>query len=143
MSNPPTPPSDEWTPLFRTSPFLDLIGPLFQRPNDNGDGGFAIGLRIKEELCNARQGAHGGVLATLADISLGYVSSSSVEPAAALTTANLSLDYAGTVKLGDWLESHVDVQRVGGRAAFANCFLMVGDKRMARASAVFIRSGDV
>ena len=72
MSKPLTPPSDAWQPLFRTSPFLDLIGPLFQRPNDGDDGGFVIGLRIEEKLCNARQGAHGGVLATLADISLGY-----------------------------------------------------------------------
>ena len=60
-----------------------------------------------------------------------------------LTTTNLTLDYVGAVNLGDWLESHVDVQRVGGRTAFANCYLMVGDKRLARASAVFIRSDGI
>ena len=52
-------------------------------------------------------------------------------------TANLSIDYAGTAKLGDWIEIEVDVQKVGKSMAFANCYFYVGSKRVARASAVF------
>ena len=35
--------------------------------------------------------------------------STAATPPTALTTANLTLDYAGTAKIGDWLETHVDV----------------------------------
>jgi hypothetical protein len=37
--------------------------------------------------------------------------------------------------------STVDVQRVGARLAFANCYLHCGDQRLARASAVFANTG--
>lgn len=127
-----------WRPLFRTSPFLDTIGPLYQR--DDEDGGFVIGLRIQPKHANARGLAHGGVLMTLADIALGYRSAFSVEPPVSLTTASLTTDFAGSAKLGDWLEAHVEVQKVGGRMAFANAYLVVDGQRIARASAVFARN---
>jgi acyl-coenzyme A thioesterase 13 len=38
--------------------------------------------------------------------------------------------------------AHVDVHKVGGRLAFANCYLKVGDERIVHASAVFARTGD-
>jgi hypothetical protein len=37
----------------------------------------------------------------------------STKPPTALTTANLTRDYAGTAKIGDWLGTRVDVQRLG------------------------------
>jgi acyl-coenzyme A thioesterase 13 len=42
-------------PLFRTSPFLDALGP-FYRPTTPG---FVIGLRVAEKHANARSSAHG------------------------------------------------------------------------------------
>ena len=133
----PRPPAG-FEPLFRTSPFLDLVGPFFYRKQE--DGGFVVGLRILPKHANARGGAHGGLLLTLIDIALGYRAALSQEPPAALTTANLSADFAGAPKIGDWIEAHVDVQKVGGRLAFANAFLVVNGDRMVRASAVFARS---
>jgi hypothetical protein len=32
-----------------------------------------------------------------------------------LTTANLSTDFAGSTKLGGWLEARADIQKLGGR----------------------------
>jgi acyl-coenzyme A thioesterase PaaI-like protein len=43
----------------------------------------------------------------------------------------------GAAKLGDWIEAHADVQKVGRSMAFANCYFMVNDKRIVRASGVF------
>ena len=60
-----------FAPLFRTSPFLDLLGPFFYRPVESG---FVIGLRVDENHGNARGAAHDGFLLTLADIALGYTS---------------------------------------------------------------------
>jgi acyl-CoA thioesterase FadM len=54
-------------------------------------------------------------------------------------TAHLSVDYAGSAKVGDWIESKVEIQRVGSRLAFANCYLMVENRPIVRASAIFAR----
>ena len=125
-------------PLFRTSPVLELIGPLFSK----GKGaGLVIGLRVDVKHCNARGTVHGGILATLADVALGYTLASATTPPANLVTASLTLDYAGTAKIGDWLETHVDIQKQGNRLAFANCYITTGEQRIVRASAVFLVAG--
>ena len=127
-------------PLFRTSPVLDLIGPLYCR----GEGaGLAIGLRVEAKHCNARGTVHGGILATLADVALGYTMAFSSEPPASLVTANLSLDFAGSAKIGDWIETGVDIQKQGSRLSFANCYITAGGQRIVRASAVFLVSGQL
>jgi acyl-coenzyme A thioesterase 13 len=59
-----------------------------------------------------------------------------------LTTASVTTDFAGGAKVGDWVEAHVDVHKVGGRLAFANCYLVCNGERIVHASAVFARSGD-
>jgi acyl-coenzyme A thioesterase 13 len=125
-------------PLFRTSPVLDLIGQLYFR----GEGKqLAIGLRAEAKHCNSRGTVHGGILATLADVALGYTMAFASDPPGNLVTANLSLDYAGTAKAGDWLETQVDIQKQGSRLSFANCYILVGEQRIVRASAVFAAAG--
>jgi len=125
-------------PLFRTSPVLDLIGPLYFR----GEGkDLAIGLRAEAKHCNSRGTVHGGILATLADVALGYTMAFASDPPSNLVTASLSLDYAGTARAGDWLQAHVDVQKQGSRLSFANCYILVGEQRIVRASAVFAVAG--
>jgi acyl-coenzyme A thioesterase 13 len=44
--------------------------------------------------------------------------------------------------VGDWIEAHVDVHKVGGRMAFANCYIVRDGERIVHASGVFARSGD-
>jgi acyl-coenzyme A thioesterase 13 len=137
MSDPNPAPGFE--PLFRTSPFLETVGPLFYRRDP--ERGLVIGLRIAEKHANARGIAHGGLLVTLADIALGYATAFARDPPEGLITANLTADFAGVAKIGDWVEAHVDLQKLGRRLAFANAFLIVDDERIVRASAVFTRTG--
>ena len=124
-------------PLFRTSPFLETLGPFLFRRIGNG---FVLGLRVAEKHTNARGTAHGGLLLTLSDIALGYTAAFSEEPPLSLTTANICADFAGHAKIGDWVEAHVDIQKIGHRLVFANAYLVVGAERIARASAVFARN---
>ena len=126
-----------FAPLFRTSPFLEMLGPFFYRRTEHA---FVIGLRVEDKHTNARGTAHGGLLLTLADIALGYSAAFSTDPPLSLTTANISADLAGHARVGDWVEAHVDVQKIGGRLVFANAYLLVGSERIARASAVFARN---
>jgi acyl-coenzyme A thioesterase 13 len=118
----------------RTSPFLDLIGPLWSR---RGEAGLELALAIDERHVNGRGFAHGGVLAALADVALGYAASSSTEPPVRLITASLTIDFVGPVRSGQVVIATVDVQRVGRRVAFANCYLHCDSERVVRASAVF------
>lgn len=123
-----------FTPHSRSSPYLDVIGPLLSRRN-NGRLEFAI--EIDERHVNGRGAVHGGVLAGFADVALGYATSGSVDPPLHLSTANLNLDFAGAAKQGSTVIAVVDVMRIGRRLAFANCDLWCEERRVARASAVF------
>jgi acyl-coenzyme A thioesterase 13 len=125
-------------PLSRTSPLLDLVGPVYAR---GAGSDLVLGLRAETKHCNARGTVHGGMLATLADVALGYTMAFASDPPGNLVTANLSLDYAGTAKAGDWLEAQVDIQKQGSRLSFANCYILVGAQRIVRASAVFVAAG--
>jgi acyl-coenzyme A thioesterase 13 len=135
-SEPNPPPGFE--PLFRTSPFLETVGPLFYRKEPGGS--FVIGLRILPKHANSRGSAHGGLLMTLLDIALGYTTGLSQDPPAGLTTASLTADFVRAPLVGEWVEARVDVQKVGGRLAFANAFLVVDGERVVRGSAVFARN---
>lgn len=123
-----------WEPLRRGGPFLHLFGPLYAR---TVEGRLVIGLRILEKHLNVRGIAHGGMLVTLADSALGIVLSTGGAAPGPMVTVSLTTDFADAARLGDWVEARVDVQKVGSRLAFANCYLVVGERRILRASGVF------
>jgi acyl-coenzyme A thioesterase 13 len=124
-----------FSPIFRTSPFLQTIGPVYSK----GLGSeLVLGLRVSEKHANARGALHGGVIASMADVALGYGLATSTDPPIRMVTANLTLDFAGAARIGDWLETSVDIQKLGARLAFANAYFHVGEERIARASAVFL-----
>ena len=121
-------------PMSRSSPFADLIGPIYQKRKGRQ---LLIAIRAEQKHCNMRGHVHGGVIGTLADIAMGYSTAFSTEPPTPMVTVNLSIDFLGTVDQGDWIEIHTDVQKVGRSLAFASCHVHVGSARIARASAVF------
>ena len=121
-------------PIFRSSPYLDLLGPIYNKLTQHG---LNIGLRAEGKHCNARGLVHGGVFSSLADVALGYNAAFIGEEPVPMVTASLTIDYAGSAKLGDWIEVEVDVQKVGRSMAFANCYFVVDARRIARASGVF------
>jgi acyl-coenzyme A thioesterase 13 len=121
-------------PVSRTSPFADLIGPIYQKAEANQ---LIFAVRAEQKHCNVRGHVHGGVLGTLADIAMGYSTAFSTDPPTPIVTVNLSIDFTGKADQGDWIEIHTDVLKVGRNLAFANCHLRVGAARIGRASAVF------
>jgi acyl-coenzyme A thioesterase 13 len=125
-------------PLPAASPFNQLVGPLHVRH----DGERAsIGLSVEEKHSNSRGICHGGVLATLADLALGYALMAKIGARGGFVTAHLDLDYAGAAQVGDWIHSEVEVQRVGSRLAFATGYLCVGESRIVRISGIFALPG--
>ena len=125
-------------PLPSASPFNELVGPLHEK---RGEGSISIGLRVEKKHSNSRGICHGGVLATLADLALGYGMMARTVSRGGFVTAQLSIDYAGAAEIGDWIHSEVEVQRVGSRLAFANGYLCVGANRILRMSGIFALPG--
>jgi len=120
--------------LHRESNFIQLIGPFYQKRC--GDT-LRIAMRAEEKHCNMRGDVHGGVVSSLADMAMGYNIAFSQQPPVSAVTASLTVDYVGRISRGDWLEVEVDIQKMGKRLVFANCFFYVGERRVARANAVF------
>jgi acyl-coenzyme A thioesterase 13 len=126
--------AEGYTALFRSSPFLDRTGPFYSKGRGQT---LSIGLRVLDHHLNARGLAHGGVLLTMADIALGYAMATAADPPISAVTSQISADFAGSARLGDWVESRADIQKIGKTLAFANIYLLVGDARIVRASGVF------
>lgn len=123
-----------YEPLFRESPFVNLIGPFHQKKTDTT---LDIGLRIVEKHCNIRKDLHGGVLSAFADFAMGYNIAFSEEPRISAVTANLNVDYLGRAAVGDWLEARVELVKKGKRIIFANCYFYVDDHLVAKANGLF------
>ena len=143
MSAPTPAVPDGFAPLFRTSPFLDLTGPYFHRPLARG---FLVGLRVLPVHTDASGTLHGGAVATLADVALGYVTATSRTPPLRMVTASLGIDYVGAAQVGDWVQAEVQVTKAGSRLAFAQAVIRASGPQgeaqpVASARAVFLVVG--
>jgi uncharacterized protein (TIGR00369 family) len=120
--------------IERGGHFLASLGPLYAKKTESG---LVVAMRIEEKHLNTRGIAHGGMLVTLADSALGIAVATHTDPPRSFVTVNLSVDFIASAHEGDFVEAHVDVEKVGARLAFATCFLQVGKRRVLRASGVF------
>ena len=128
----------------RRNPFNELVGPFYERRRGEQ---VSLGLRIEERHCNSRGICHGGLLSALADVALGYATLAVTNGPTSFVTVQLSMDFAGSARIGDWVESEARVLKAGSRLAFADCHLLAiaggRTERIVRASAVFALSGSV
>jgi acyl-coenzyme A thioesterase 13 len=115
--------------------FMSLCGPVYVKPRDDGQP--ILGLRVEEKHLNMRGIVHGGMLMTLADSSLGHAINHVRKVPFGLVTVSMTSKFIAAARLGDWIEAHVEVERIGASMAFANSSLMTGGRRLLHASAVF------
>ena len=121
------------------SNYLDTVGPFYGKSDGNG---LVIGLRVAPKHLNRRRVVHGGMICSFSDFAMGETARRTSEPPRAYVTANLSTDFAGNAREGDWIEARCDVMHAGRRVVFINCFVYRADKRIARASGTFVVVGD-
>ena len=114
--------------------FLDLSGPYFLR--DHG-AATTVGLRVQERHGNYIGVAHGGLLATLADVALSYQVHASEAPRLTVATNALTTNFIAGVKAGDWLEATCRIDRMGKRLAYTSGEIRRGDEVVMTMSAVF------
>ena len=129
----PSPPSGV-VPAGVSPGFLDRGGPYWLHRTEAGT---LVGLRIDEGHLNYQDVAHGGVLTTLADVALSYCLHVSEQPAPALATATLTVNFLGAARLGDWLEADARIDRMGKRLAHTSGAIRRGDEQIATMSGVF------
>jgi uncharacterized protein (TIGR00369 family) len=120
----------------RPNPFNEMVGPFYEKRHGKQ---VSLGLRIEERHTNSRGICHGGLLATLADLALGYAALA-IGGQSSFVTVNLALDFAGSAKAGDWVHSEAEVHKTGARLAFVNCYLVANGVRIVRANAIFALS---
>lgn len=129
-----------YKPLKRGGGYLSSLGPWYYRidPSKGGERGqIVLAIRIEERHCNIRHIAHGGFLVTMLDTALGIVVSSSREPAQPIVTVTLTTNFLSSPEPGDWVEAHVDIDRMGGRLAYARCRLICGERLIMTGTGVF------
>jgi uncharacterized protein (TIGR00369 family) len=129
---------DDFKPYPNQGPFLEHIGPILV--NEDADE-LTLALLAEERHANHRGTVQGGVLATFADFALGRAIEQDAQDDKARATVSLTVDYLKPAKPGDWIESRTKVDRVGGTLAFADCSLMVEDREVVRARAVWVTAG--
>lgn len=120
---------------FRTG-FVGVNGPLHVRRG--ADGRVHMGFRVEERHCNPMGTAHGGMLATFADMQLPFaIRFQSDLPNHFLPTINLTLDFLAPAKLGAWIEGETQVLRKTRKLVFAQCLVTADGEAALRASGIF------
>jgi acyl-coenzyme A thioesterase 13 len=116
--------------------FAGLAGPFYAKREGRD---VSLGLRIEQRHLNSRGSCHGGLLATLADIALGYacVAASEDGQSRNFVTIDLAVEYLAPTQAGDWLYSEVKVINADTRTAAAAGHLLVDGRPVARISANF------
>src|SRR5262245_31065943 len=122
-------------PLHVGGAYFQQLGPVHSRRADNGS--VIIALRVAERHLNIQGITHGGMLVTLADGALGINIALARERKSAQVTVSLTADFLSGGRLGDWLEAHTMITRMGQRMAYASCDLKVGTRHVLRSSGVF------
>lgn len=119
-------------------PFAADLGPFFVL---RGEPELRLGLRVLPRHCNTAGMAHGGMVASLADLGLihavGVRREREGHARAPMSTVSLSLDYLGPAPAGCWLEVRAEVTRIGGSLAFVEGVITADGARVGRASGVF------
>ena len=122
-------------PLKRGGGYLVSLGPWYYRRDDKNQ--IVLAIRVEDRHTNIRHIAHGGFLVTMVDTALGIVVSSSREPPQPIVTVSLTTNFITSAEPGDWVEAYVDIDRMGGRLAYASCTLRVGDRCVMTGTGVF------
>lgn len=121
-------------PHTRYSPLTRPWEPIFARTTD---AAVILAVRLAEPHSNSRGFAHGGLIAALADNAMGLSCGLHFPGPNALVTINLSVDYLGTARLGQWLAFETVFVKATASMAFASLIVTADGQPCAKASSTF------
>ncbi|MEO9461976.1 MAG: PaaI family thioesterase [Marinomonas sp.] len=121
-------------PANFTPGFLDLGGPYWLKPCE---GRTLVGLRLADKHRNYREAAHGGVLATMADVALSYQAYASENPPVPVVTSSMTVNYLSPAIIGHWIVGDAQIDRIGGRQAHVSGKIYDGETILMTMTGVF------
>ena len=115
--------------------FLEAIGPLYGKWDGTK---LLMGFRCEMRHCNPGGVAHGGMLATFADMFIPIAARvQSKADVGFAPSVNLTLDYIAPAKLGSWVEGTAQCLRAGKTLFFADGTATADGVLCLRASGIF------
>ncbi|MDP6691186.1 MAG: PaaI family thioesterase [Alphaproteobacteria bacterium] len=138
MSKPaPPPPLDGYIIYDPVDPFENEAGPFYWRLLDDGSHHFV--LRTEARHANAYDVIHGGLLMTMADLTMAVTAKAESDDAYVTVAFNSEFVAAGYA--GDLVESRAELVRRTGSMAFVRGRIHVGETTLFVCSAVMKRVG--
>ena len=124
-----------FAPLRLSMGLLEAVGPLYGKwANDR----LVLGFRVEMRHCNPGQVAHGGMLATFADMLLPIAARfQSKMEMGFLPTVNLTCDYLAPAPLGAWVEGRADPVKTTRNLLFAQGLATADGEPVLRANGIF------
>ena len=119
---------------YRQSPVTDPWEPLYSRTTDSA---VVLGLRAAAPHTNSRGLVHGGLISALADNAMGLSCGRFLDGGVSVITVNLTLDFVGSARIGQWLEFDTNFVRAGSTLCFTQALVTADGEPCARANAVF------
>jgi uncharacterized protein (TIGR00369 family) len=118
-----------WTLIERTG-FGDVAGPLWRK------GDAAFGFVAARKHLNLNDVVHGGMIATLVDQAMG-MTAMRANNNKRHATIELSVQFIGAVRLGEFVEAHCEVVRLTRSIIFMRSKAVVDERPVAIASGVW------
>lgn len=104
-------------PLNFDMGFVGQCGPLYGKWDETN---LLLGFRVEMRHCNPGQVAHGGMMATFADMLLPMASRfQSKQDMGFMPTIQLTCDYLAPAKLGSWIEGRAEVVKITKNLLFS------------------------
>lgn len=129
---------EAYSPHFRKSAFTDPWEPLYSRVLETE---ISLGTLLREAHCNSRGIIHGGFISAIADNAMGLscvqIMKAEGREVKSLVTVNLSVDFTGMAKTGEWIATQSEVVKLGGSLGFVRTRLVTEKAVIARANATF------
>lgn len=102
-----------------------------------GNDRVTVSLPIQDSISNGKNMVHGGIIAALADATMGVLAAKLAGDEKSAVTSNLSVSYIATGR-GHRLIAHVQAVHVGRKSFVMECTIVNDtDKLVARAGATF------
>jgi uncharacterized protein (TIGR00369 family) len=115
--------------------FLQSNGPLYGRWSGTH---LLLGFRVEERHCNPGMVAHGGMLATFADMLLPIAARfQSKADMGFLPTVNLTCDFLAPAPLGAWVEGKAEPIKLTRNLLFAQGIATADGEPVLRANGIF------
>ena len=134
MADEAMPVPDGFTDARFAPGFLDISGPYFLK---KGLETTIIGCRISGQHMNYVGVAHGGVLATLADVALSFQLYDSTNPKLLVSTVSMTTNFLSGARMGEWIEANGTIDRIGKKLAYVHGVIQSDNRILMTMSGVY------